>query len=331
MKRYQVILFAGLVVLVLLMSACGESDKYKNLDDSKITVIATLFPQYDFARQIAGEYANVVLLLPPGMESHSFDPSPADIIAIQNADVFLYTGQYMESWAADVLEGLEGETYVVDVSAHVPLVKEEDIEEEYRRLHVEEGHEEHSEEHIHDSGHIHTYDPHIWTNPVYAMIMVEDIVEALMACDPSHREIYKENAAKYLSELENLDADIRDMVAHATQKELFFGGRFAMYYFAREYGLLYESVYDSCSSETEPSVRAVVHMVKEMKEKQIPVIYYEELVEPRIARTIAEETGSEMLLYHSCHSVSKQDLKDGVTYLSLMRQNLLHLKAGLCG
>ncbi len=329
MRRYRMFWFAGLAVLILVLSACGESEKYRNLDETKITVIATLFPQYDFARQIAGEYANVVLLLPPGMESHSFDPSPADIIAIQNADIFLYTGKYMEGWAADVLEGMEGGTYVVDVSAHVPLVKEEDIEEEYRSLHMEEGHEEHSEEHEHVSGHTHTYDPHIWTNPVYAMIMVEDITEALMACDPSHKEIYEKNAEEYLRELERLDADIRDMVADAERRELFFGGRFAMYYFAREYGLLYESVYDSCSAETEPSVRAVVHMVNEMREKEIPVVYYEELVEPRIARTIAEETGGEMLLYHSCHSVSKRELEEGVTYLSLMRQNLLNLQAGL--
>ncbi len=331
MRRCRVLWLVGLAVLILILSACGGAEKYRNLDENKITVIATLFPQYDFARQIAGEYANVILLLPPGMESHSYDPSPADMIAIQNADIFLYTGQYMEGWAADVLEGMESDTYVVDVSAHISLVREEEIEEEYKSLHMEEGHEEHMEEHIHDSGHTHIYDPHIWTNPVYAMIMVEDIAEALMACDPSHKEIYRENADNYLYELESLDVDIRNIVNNAKRKELFFGGRFAMYYFTREYGLLYESVYDSCSAETEPSVRAVVHMVKEMREKKIPVIYYEELVDPRIARTIAEETGSEMLLWHSCHSVSKKELEEGVTYLSLMKQNLLNLQVGLGG
>lgn len=307
--------------MLLCLTSCGSADKYKNLDEEKITVIATLFPQYDFARQIAGEYANVVLLLPPGVESHSFDPSPTDMIAIQNADIFLYTGQYMESWAADVIEGIEGDTCVVDLSAQIPLVKQEDVEKEHESAH--EGHN-HAE-----SGHAHSYDPHIWTNPVYAEIMVENITAALIACDPEHADKYQAREEAYLAELDRLDTEIRAAVETAEYRELFFGGRFAMYYFTREYGLSYEAVYDSCSSETEPSVKSVMHVINEMKEKEIPVIYYEELVDPRIARTIAEETGCEMLLWHSCHSVTKKELEEGVTYLDLMWQNLENLKIGL--
>lgn len=330
MERYRKMLLFIACIMLLFLTACGAADKYKNLDENKITVIATLFPQYDFARQIAGDYANVVLLLPPGMESHSYDPSPADMIAIQNSDIFLYTGPYMESWAADVIEGIEGDTCVVDLSVHVPLVKEEDIEAEYESVHTEHE-EEHGHEHeqSHAHSHDHTYDPHIWTNPVYAEIMVEDIAEALIERDPVHAAEYVKNKERYLSELQSLDADIRDTVAHAKRRELFFGGRFAMYYFTKEYGLTYAAVYDSCSSETEPSVRAVMHMAAEMKEEEIPVIYYEELVNPRIARTIAEETGCQMLLWHSCHSVTKKELEAGITYLDLMRQNLENLKIGL--
>lgn len=324
MRRKRALLFVTAVILSTLFTACGEADKYKDLDENKITIIATLFPQYDFARQIAGEYANVVLLLSPGMESHSYDPSPADIIAIQNADIFLYTGPYMESWAAEVTEGLEGDTVVVDLSAHIPLVKEEEIEAEYERTHTEDdGQDGHG--HTHD----HTHDPHIWTNPVYAQIMAEDIAEALIEADPAHAGEYEKNRDAYLAELDKLDAAIRNTVENAKRRELFFGGRFAMYYFAKEYGLTYEAVYDSCSSETEPSVQSVMHVVDEMRKEQIPVIYYEELVDPRIARTIAEETDCQMLLWHSCHSVSKKELKEGVTYLELMWQNLKNLKTGL--
>ena len=107
MKQKQFFLMGLVFSFILCLTACGKTGKYKNLDPNKVTIIATLFPQYDFARQIAGEYANVVLLLPPGMESHSYDPSPADIIAIQNADIFLYTGESMENWAADIMEGIE--------------------------------------------------------------------------------------------------------------------------------------------------------------------------------------------------------------------------------
>ncbi len=159
--------------------------------------------------------------------------------------------------------------------------------------------------------------------------MAEDIANALIESDPAHAAEYQENAKAYIAELKNLDQDIRDTVANAKYKEVFFGGRFAMYYFTKEYGLSYEAVYDSCSSETEPSVRAVIHMVEEIKEKEIPVIYYEELVDPRIARTIAEEAGCQMLLWHSCHSVSKKELEEGITYLDLMEQNVKYLKIGL--
>lgn len=332
MRRNRTMLLFAAVILSMLLTACGAADKYKDLDENKITIIATLFPQYDFARQIAGEHANVVLLLSPGMESHSYDPSPADIIAIQNADIFLYTGPYMESWAADVIEGIEGNTHVVDLSAHVPLVKEEDIEAEYESAHAEEedGHGHDGHDHDENShGHDHTYDPHIWTNPVFAQIMVEDIAAALIECDPEHAEEYEKNRDSYLAELDKLDTSIRDTVVNAKRHELFFGGRFAMYYFTREYGLTYESVYDSCSSETEPSVQSVMHVIEGMREGQVPVIYYEELVDPRIARTIAEEIDCEMLLWHSCHSVSKTELEAGITYLELMWQNLESLKVGL--
>lgn len=333
MKQKQIFLMGVVFSFILCLTACGKTEKYKNLDPNKVTIIATLFPQYDFARQIAGEYANVVLLLPPGMESHSYDPSPADMIAIQSADIFLYTGESMENWAADIIEGVEETVHVVDLSYHIPLVKEEEIEAEYESTHYENTHKEEGEEykehqHTH-TGHTHIYDPHIWTNPVYAEIMAEDIANALIESDPAHAVEYQENVRAYIAELKNLDQEIRNTVANAKYKEVFFGGRFAMYYFTKEYGLSYEAVYDSCSSETEPSVRAVIHMVEEIKEKEIPAIYYEELVDPRIARTIAEETGCQMLLWHSCHSVSKKELEEGVTYLDLMKQNVSHLKIGL--
>ncbi len=340
MKKYKMLPFVIAVFMTLIMTSCGAADKYKNLDENKITIIATLFPQYDFARQIAGDNANVVLLLSPGVESHSFDPSPTDIIAIQNADVFLYTGPYMESWAADVIEGIESDTCIVDLSAHVPLVKQEDIEAEYADAHAghnhaegeeaeqEESHE-HDHSHAHTHEHEHTYDPHIWTNPVFAKIMVEDIAAALIECDPEHAAEYEQNRDAYLAELDRLDMEIRTAMEYAVRHEVYFGGRFAMYYFTKEYGLTYDAVYDSCSSETEPSVQSVMHVIEEMREHDIPVIYYEELVDPRIARTIAEEIDCQMLLWHSCHSVTKKELEAGVTYLDLMWFNLENLKVGL--
>lgn len=317
-KKERVIL--SILFLCFISTACNQrTNQYEDLDSEKITIIATLFPQYDFAKEIAKDYANVVLLLPPGMESHSFDPSPADIIAIGNADIFLYTGAYMETWAADIISGINTEkVYVKDVSEHISLVKEEEIE------------AEHEEEHGHiQQGHNHEYDPHIWTNPIYAMTMVENIRDVLIEADPKHKEEYEENTAAYLEKLQELDSAFRETVQNGSRNRIFFGGRFAMYYFAKEYGISYESAYDSCSSETEPSAKAVAHIVDEMREEHIPVIFYEELVDPKIARTISQETGSEMLLLHSCHNVTKNELESGISYLQLMWNNVKNLKKGL--
>lgn len=317
-KKERVIF--SILFLCFISTACNQrTNQYEDLDSEKITIIATLFPQYDFAKEIAKDYANVVLLLPPGMESHSFDPSPADIIAIGNADIFLYTGAYMETWAADIISGINTEkVYVKDVSEHISLVKEEEIE------------AEHEEEHGHiQQGHNHEYDPHIWTNPIYAMTMVENIRDVLIEADPKHKEEYEENAAAYLEKLQELDSAFRETVQNGSRNRIFFGGRFAMYYFAKEYGISYESAYDSCSSETEPSAKAVAHIVDEMREEHIPVIFYEELVDPKIARTISQETGSEMLLLHSCHNVTKNELESGISYLQLMWNNVKNLKKGL--
>lgn len=317
-KKERVIF--SILFLCFISTACNQrTNQYEDLDSEKITIIATLFPQYDFAKEIAKDYANVVLLLPPGMESHSFDPSPADIIAIGNADIFLYTGAYMETWAADIISGINTEkVYVKDVSEHISLVKEEEIE------------AEHEGEHGHiQQGHNHEYDPHIWTNPIYAMTMVENIRDVLIEADPKHKEEYEENAAAYLEKLQELDSAFRETVQNGSRNRIFFGGRFAMYYFAKEYGISYESAYDSCSSETEPSAKAVAHIVDEMREEHIPVIFYEELVDPKIARTISQETGSEMLLLHSCHNVTKNELESGISYLQLMWNNVENLKKGL--
>lgn len=316
----------AIILLFIIVSITGcqtQNNRYADLDPEKITIIATLFPQYDFARQIAGDYANIILLIPPGMESHSYDPSPADIVAISNADVFLYTGPFMEGWAEKIIEGIDAQNVLVtDVSRNVPLVKEEDIEKEHELSHVE-----HSE-HMHREGE-HIYDPHIWTNPVYAQIMVENILDALIQADIKHEDIYKENAQNYKRELEKLDQAFRDTVREGNRKELFIGGRFAMYYFTKEYGLTYEAAFDSCSSETEPNAKAVAHIIDEMRENQIPVIYYEELTDPKIARTISEDTNSQMLLLHSCHNISKEEFLNGVTYLDLMWRNVENLRIGL--
>jgi zinc transport system substrate-binding protein len=303
MNKRLVCLFA---VFCLFLSACAPAAQ----GTERFTVIATLFPQYDFARQIAGDKAEVRLLLPPGVESHAFEPTPSDIVAINEADVFIYTGEYMEPWAARIAESIEGDVLVSDVS---------------------EGIEPDPEEHDDAVGETHAvpYDPHIWTDPVRAEAMARNVEKALCEADPENAEYYRANADAYARELEALDNDLSQAVKTSAGKKIWFGGRFAMNYFANRYGLECEAAFDSCSAESEPSAQRVAAMIDGMRAEGAPVIFYEELADPKIARTISEATGAEMLLLHSCHNLSEKEMASGETYITLMRQNLENLKKAL--
>lgn len=322
-------LFLLLICVLLLFCACGRRERdgqdlreeKQNNEEGRLTIVATLFPQYDFARQIAGEYGNVVLLLPPGMESHSYDLRPADMITIKESDMLIYTGQYMETWAQTIIDSLDGSVTVVDASKGITLVKEEDY---YIGHHDEDGHEHDSHE-----GHQHEYDPHIWTDPVYAIQMVRNITEALCAAAPEHTGYFRENAEDYIGQLEALDAAFSQVAAEAADTTIYFGGRFAMTYFIREYGFDCVSAYHDCSAESEPSIASVMKIIDEMKEHGAKAVYYEELADPKVARTIAEETGAQLILLHSAHNVTKREFDGGITYLDIMWQNVENLKEGL--
>ncbi len=294
------------LLIVLLLAGCAQnqaggaaSEKEKG---GKLQIVATLFPQYDFARQIAGDKAEVILLLPPGVESHSFEPTPSDIIKINRSDLFIYTGEAMEIWSGRIIDGMKSagsESLVLNVSQGIELA---------------------------DDG---VVDPHIWTDPVNAEAMAANILEALCSLDPVNADYYRANAADFSAALSDLDAEFRTIVDNGKRDKIIFGSRFALHYFVKRYGLTAESAFDSCSSETEPSVRAVAELIEKIKKEGIPVIYYAELEDPKIARAISAETGAKQLLFHSCHNVTKEELEEGATYLSLMKQNAEHLKEGL--
>ena len=297
MKKFLA-LFAVAIVAVGILAGCSSSNASSDNststenDPNKITIVATLFPQYDFARQIAGDKANIELILPPGVESHTFESLPDSV-------------------------------HVLNVSQGITLLKSPSG----GHNHAEDDHDHTSEELNADE--LNQYDPHVWTSPVNAKIMVQNILQTLCEADPDNADYYTENANDYLSQLDQLDQEIRTVVANGNRKEVVFGSRFALFYFTHEYGLEYKSAFDSCSTEAEPSAKTVSELINEVKEKQIPVIYYEELTDPKISRSISEETGAEMLLFHSCHNLSKADFESGATYLSLMKQNVENLKKGL--
>lgn len=289
--------------------------------ESRIVIIATLFPQYDFARAIAGDRANVTLLLPPGMESHAYEPTPADIARVGDSRVFFYTGDSMEPWVKRLTSGFEKSKnpLVVDVSQGIELSVQ-------KHVYTDKAD---SEEHDDGNGHDVHGDPHVWTDPNNAMTMTKNILAALVAVDPQNAAYYRENASNYITELVSLDRDLKRVVASANRRVIVMGGRNAMYYFMKRYGLTAHSAFDSCSAEQEPSVLAITEIKDMITANDIRVIYYEELQEPRIARAVAEGTKAKLLLLHSLHNLSKDDFDVGKTYVSLMRQNLKNLEEGL--
>lgn len=277
-------------------------------DVDGITVVATLFPQYDMARYIVGDKGSVTMLLQPGTESHSFDPTPADLVSINSADLFIYTGRYMETWSGALIDSLEGSVTVVDASAGIEL---------YAATDEHDGHEGHS--HTDEQGR--DVDPHIWTSPVNAAVMVRTVLAAITAADPDNAGYYAANAEEYIAALDDIDATLRTVADSADGRALVFGGRFAFGYLCREYGFDHVCPYDSCSEDTEPSAQAVSAVIAYVNEHSVPVVFYEELTTPTVAQTVSDETGAALMLLHSGHNVSRDDMGSGVTFLDIMRAN----------
>ncbi|MCH5187389.1 MAG: zinc ABC transporter substrate-binding protein [Oscillospiraceae bacterium] len=299
------------IVLTLLLLLCGCSER--NVSETEgLRIVTTLFPTYDFARTIAGGKADIKLLLTPGRESHSYEPSTGDVIDISESDIFIYTGESMEPWAARIVENMDGPT-VVDASKDIELEKHED-----------DGHG-----HNHDREHSIGLDPHIWTDPHMCLTIVDNILAAFVERDGENADIYRANAAALKAELTALDEEFRSITEAAKTKKIYHGGRFSLVYFAEEYGLAYESAYDSCGSDTEPSVRQICSMIDEMRADGAKVVFYEELSNNSVAKLIADETGAKPLLLHSCHNLTTEEFESGVTYITLMKQNAENLREAI--
>lgn len=329
-KKILFVAFAVTAVALFVLGLGGGLNRGGNAsgrpDGAKLSIVASLFPQYDFARAIAGDKAEVSLLLPPGMESHTFDPKPSDMTKIYGSDLFIYTGKTMEPWADRVIAGMEDggarNLLVVDASEGISL-EGHDHDDDHDD---EDGdHDDHSD----SDAHGHEYDPHIWLDPIHAIKMVGNIEEALCQKDPENADYYRANASAYKKELEKLDADITAVVKAGKRDTLVFGGRFAYLYFLKHYGLNYVTAYNSCSTEAEPSIRNMTHVIRYMRENDIPCVFHEEFVDPKVARSIAEQTGASLELFSTAHNVTKDELESGVTFIDIMRGNLSRIEKGL--
>ncbi|MEG0687099.1 MAG: metal ABC transporter substrate-binding protein, partial [Hungatella sp.] len=281
-------------------------------------------PYYDFVRQIAGDQIELTMVIPAGMDSHSFEPTPADILTIQNADILVCNGGEMEQWLEQVLEAIDpsGMT-VLSMMDYVDTVKEEQVEG------MELGKDAHHAHATHEAQSDIEYDEHIWTSPVNAMKIVRVLSDTLQQADAANRDLYETNTRRYLSELEQLHQDFLQVVKDEKRNLIIIGDKFPFRYLADTYGFFYRAAFSGCSTDTEPSAKTIAYLIDQVREQQIPVIYYPELSSHRVAEIICEETGAKPLLLHSCHNVSRAEFDGGITYLELMKQNAKNLRKGL--
>lgn len=309
------LLSAVLTVLIFILPLCGCTAPLHTEDG--FSVVCSIFVPYDFARQIAGDRAKVTMLLPAGVESHSYEPTPSDIIRIENADLFLYVSEHTETWIPQLVDSLEKkQVRTVDIA-------------EALGIEVHEHHHDHDHEHEDAEHEEHEKDEHIWTNLETAAEMVRLIADEFANADSVNADYYYANAQKYISEILDLKDDFKLLCENSKRREIVSGSRFAMKNFTEEFELDFTAAFDSCVDNTEPSAAVMAKIIDKINSDNIPVIFYEELTEPKIARAVSDETGAKMLLLHSCHNVSASELKSGASYLSLMRQNYENLKEAL--
>lgn len=295
-------------------------------DDGQIQVIATLFPQYDFTKAIAGDRAKVRLLMPPGTEAHSYEPTPKDLVDIKKADVFIYTSFAMEPWVEKMIQEVNPDTLIINATEGVTYLTAEEMGLP-GHLHDTPGQSTSAE--ADQEGSNTDVDPHVWLDPANASIMAENVAKGLMQVDPEHKGDYQKNLDAYKAELTSLDQEIANTMDKLQNKEVIFAGHFAFGYFAKKYNLAYHSPYDGFSPDAEPSPQNIAAMIDLMKSENQKVVYYEELIDPKIARIISSQTKAEMVMLHAAHNVSKEDLKKEITYIQIMKDNLDKLTKGL--
>ena len=320
MKKFLAV-FISALILVATLCACGNNNNSVSNSDSdgKVKVVTTIFPPYDFTRQIGGENVDLTMLLKPGTESHNYDPTPQDIIKIQNCDLFIYVGGESDEWVNDILESNDSKPKkIISLMDCVDTVQEE----------IVEGMEKDEDEHENDSHEI-EYDEHVWTSPKNAITITKKISSALIELDSENEKLYEQNTTEYSRKLSILDNKFQNIVDNAKRKTIIFGDRFPMRYFADEYGLKYYAAFPGCSSETEPSAATVSFLIDKVKAEKIPVVFCIEFSNGKVADTICEDTGAKKLTFHSCHNLTQEEFDSGVTYIDLMNQNAENIKEAL--
>lgn len=332
MKKITALLLA-LFVLVGALAGCGKQNDTNKTD--KLSIVTTIFPEYDWVREILGDKADnaeITMLLDNGVDLHSYQPTADDIVKISDCDLFIYVGGESDGWVEDALRNAANRNMKVINLLEVlgDSVKTEEIVEGMQEEH------EHEDAHAHDDAEEHEHeeeaDEHVWLSLKNAKMLVRVISKALQEIDPDNKDIYAANADAYVKKLSALDADYQAAVDAASNKTILFGDRFPFRYLVDDYGLRYYAAFVGCSAETEAGFETISFLAKRVDEWKLPCVLTIEGAQHKIAETVVRNTtakNQKVLTMDSMQSTTTQDVKNGTTYLSVMEKNLSVLKEAL--
>ncbi|MCH5204505.1 MAG: zinc ABC transporter substrate-binding protein [Oscillospiraceae bacterium] len=297
LKRLFAVMLIAALAAVLLCGCKNEDD-----ENGKLRIVTAIFPAYDFARQVFGDTAEVILLLKPGTESHSYDPSAKDIVKINNCDLFIYNGGESDQWVENILSGADNINSLRMMDAVETLIEEHDNI-------------------VDDNGGEDEYDEHIWTSPKNAALIVQSIRKAANDIAPENAEIYEQNANSYIAKINDLDKRFEELLK-GEKRYFVFADRFPLLYFFKEYDLNYYAAFPSCGDETEPSARTIAFLTEKLNDSDtIPMVFHIELSNTKLAQTLTIENGLKYAEFHSCHNITAEDFEAGESYVSLMERN----------
>ena len=340
MKKFS--FYATLIFLMTFMlTACETESGKKDSSTGKVSIVTTIYPQYDWIKNILGEYSDKVdlkLLIKNGTDLHSYKTSAQDIAAIAKADMVVYVGGESDDWIKKALEATPkaGRIQVNLMDVLGDRVKEEEIVEGMEHEHGEEEHHEHAEEHEHEH-HEHAEAPendeHIWLSLKNAQILVKSLAESVAKIDTANAPVYRANAILYASKLHDLDWAYDSTVSYASQKTVLFGDRFPFRYLVDDYGIKYYAAFVGCSAESEASFETIAFLAGKMDSESLPSIFIIENGNDKIAKAVLaaskKSQDAQILTINSMQSITEKQINDGINYISLMKANLENLKKAL--
>lgn len=310
-KKFGLVSLILLFMSALILSGCDSKVNTQNSNmgsssdpGKKLTVYTSFYPMYDLTKKVGGDKINLKNLIPAGTEPHDWEPTPGDMGNLEKADVLIYNGAGMETWIDKVLKSIDNEKLVtVEASKGLKLLDNPDKNENL------------------------TYDPHVWLNPMLAKQEMEAIKNALVSADPLNKEYYEKNYNDNAQKLDQLDQEYKKTIGVLSKKDIVVAHQ-AFGYLCSAYGLNQVAI-EGLAADSEPSPARMAEIVNFVKEKQLKYIFFEELVSPKVAQTIAQETGATATVLNPLEGLSEADQQAGKDYFSVMRDNLEVLKKAL--